>query len=198
MLRALSGMIFTQSGEWFWVMCQFVALALSLFWLSSQVKYMRFANALQALAALEERWKSPLMLECRAMASGKNGSSSREIERPEGEVLYFFETLGLYLRRKVFDRELIWEKYSYFIGPYWQMFSPHIKDMRSSRNDLSFYDQFEYLNSEMKKCADRRKITNYEVGTVQDIQRFADGEIARLRPPRRTDHTRPSDDDEIL
>jgi hypothetical protein len=191
MWHALAGTIFRQSAEWFWVMCQFVAVALSLIWIASQVRHMRLANTLQAMGVLEERWKSSLMLECRAIAAGRNGNPHLDIERPEGEVLSFFETLGLYLKRRVFDRELLWEKYSYFIEPYWQMFSPHINHLRSSRNDPSFYDQFEYLNEQMKKCARKRKLTNYSAKTPKDIQDFANGERARLDSSRKIDRVVP-------
>ena len=179
MSRTIWNTIWGKDSEWFWIMCQSLALLVTLLWLSRQAKSMREANMLQALVPLEERWKSELLLSCRAAAAKRHADGRCDIGRREGEVLSFFESLGVYLQRKIFDREILWEKYSYFIEHYWLIFSEHIAHTRSSTNDVSWSDQFEYLNHEMLRCAQKRKIGNYGKKTPEEIAKFVAGEVDR-------------------
>lgn len=117
--------------------------------------------ALQALVSLDARWKSDEFYAYRVSACKRYGDGKLHISRREGEVLSFFEGLGAYLERGVFDREILWDKYSYHIECYWFMFKQHIGEFRSSSKDRSWFERFEYLDQQMMKCAAKRHITNY-------------------------------------
>lgn len=141
---------------------------------------MRHSNMLAALSAVDARWKSKLLQDSRVSAARSFSDGTLNIRRPpEGEVLDFFEALGLYLHRKIFDRDLLWEKYSYFIEPYWQIFSSHINQHRALGNDETWYDKFEYLNHQMEKCAREKGLKNYGKKTSDQLATFAAGELAR-------------------
>jgi hypothetical protein len=163
-------------SEWFWVMCQFVAVAVSLVLILRQVRHMRQANMLQALVSLDARWKSDEFYAYRVSACQRYNDGKMHISRREGEVLSFFEGLGAYLERGVFDREILWDKYSYHIECYWFMFKQHVSEFRSSSRDDSWFERFEYLDQQMKKCASKRRLKNYGQKTQEEMNRFISGE----------------------
>jgi hypothetical protein len=168
--------VFGSKSEWFWLMLQSITLVITLIFVNRQVRHMRDANMLQALAALDERWKSKEFRNYRVAACQRYGDGELRIARLEGEVLSFFESLGVYLRRGVFDREILWEKYSYYVERYWILFKDHVDEFRTKSCDNTWYDQFEYLNKEMSKCARQRRITDYGRKTQQDMKTFVRGE----------------------
>jgi hypothetical protein len=163
-------------SDWFWLICQFVAVAVSLLLIFRQVRHMRQANMLQALVSLDDRWKSEGFYGYRVSACQRYGDGNLNIARREGEVLSFFEGLGAYLQRGVFDREILWDKYSYHVECYWFMFKQHVGEFRSSSKDPSWFDRFEYLDRQMKKCAEKRGLRNYGEKTREEMSRFISGE----------------------
>jgi hypothetical protein len=82
------------------------------------------------------------------------------INREEGDVLGFFEDLGVFLNKGVFDVDVIWDKYSYYIEHYWAMYEPHIREFRISDNDDTWYSKFEYLYQKMAKESKKNKLNN--------------------------------------
>jgi hypothetical protein len=165
-------------------MCQFVAVAASLVLIVRQVRHMRQSNMLQALVSLDARWKSEEFYAYRVSACERYGDRSLSIARREGEVLSFFEGLGAYLKRGVFDREILWDKYSYHVECYWFMFKEHVGEFRNSSKDVSWFDKFEYLDSQMKKCATKRGIQNYGEKTQEEMNRFISGESDLASGPK--------------
>ncbi len=73
----------------------------------------------------------------------------------------------------------MWEKYSYFIEPYWQIFSSHVNQLRTIGNDKTWYEKFDFPNSEMGKCAKDKGLTNYGKKTLEQLAAFAAGELSR-------------------
>jgi len=166
---------FGEKSQWFWSMAQFAAVVISLIFIYRQIKVHRQRNMLQAMASFDQKWGSNDFLAYRIATCERYDLGILKISRTEGEVLGFFEDLGIYLRRKVFDEKLVWDKYSYYVEHYWLMYEKHISEYRARENDSSWYDQFEYLNDEMKRHATKMKI-KYEARTKEDIKLFIKGE----------------------
>ncbi len=160
----------------FWAMMQFLVVVISLFFIYRQIKLHRYSNMLNMISAIDGRWNSEDFLKHRQDICKKYKTGNSLIKREEGEVLGFFEDIGIYSRKKVFDSDIIWDKYSYFIEHYWQMYEPHIKEYRASHNDETWYEQFQYLYEEMKKISIKRNVN--AVGKTQaQIKKFIQGEI---------------------
>ena len=170
-------------SEWFWLMLQCLTLVITLILVYRQVRHMRDANMLQALGGLDERWKSAEFRSFRVAACQRYGDGDLHIGRLEGEVLSFFESLGVYLRRRVFDKEILWEKYSYYVEHYWIIFRDHVEEFRTKSGDTTWYDQFQYLDRRMSSCAKKRGIHNYGKKTQQNMETFVRGETDGVATP---------------
>jgi hypothetical protein len=151
---------------------------------------------LSTLAEFDRRWKSLMMIEAREHVCRDYGSNEKTISQPEDLVLDFFEEIGLYLHKRVFDASTIWELYSYFVEHYWTILQPRIQEFRNSSQDKSWFSEFEFLSRELKKHSKKRKCP---VGKSDaDIQKFIRGEIriSEQMHAEATSETAPSADSE--
>lgn len=164
-----------EKSQWFWGMVQFFAVAISLTLIYRQIKLHRQGNLLQAIAGIDQKWGSEKFINYRVMICERYDLDSLKIDKVESEVLGFFEDLGIYLKRGVFDKNLLWDKYSYFIEYYWIMYEKHILEFRAQDDDSTWFDQFEYLNSQMKKFSEKKNV-KYGVRTKKEIETFIEGE----------------------
>ena len=130
---------------------------------------------LQTLGALDARWHSAIMLDARKYACEKRLDPGRRIKRKHGLVLGFFEDLGLYLKRHVVDREPVWDKWSYYIERYWEMYREWIDVFRQETGDTTWYDKFEYLKNEMDKESRSKGLQTPKINSA-DLAKFARGE----------------------
>jgi hypothetical protein len=175
LLQSISQNVFGQGSSWFWTMAEFFVILVTLLYISRQVRYQRQANMLSTFTALDRRWKSSEMREARKHACKDYGSAERTISQPEDLVLGFFEELGLYLRRKVFDLPTVWEFYSYDVEHYWPILEPRIREFRTSSKDDSWYSEFEYLNDEIVKYSKKKSCPTGK--TDAEIKKFIRGEL---------------------
>ena len=97
------------------------------------------------------------------------------IMREQSDVIGFFEDVGVYLEREVFDTESNWDKYSYYIEHYWAMYQPHIMEFRAESKDPTWYEKFEALKNKMEKFSSKRGLK--VVGkTQEELKKFIGGE----------------------
>src|SRR3990172_10856986 len=113
MIGRIFGLAFGANSEWFWAMLQFFAVAVSLWFIYRQIRLQAQANMLQALEALADKWNGEFLLQCRHEACSKYPRENLKIGNADSAVLGFFEDLGLYYKKGVFDIETVWERYSY-------------------------------------------------------------------------------------
>ena len=171
-------------SSWFWTMAQFLAVAVSLVFIYRQVKLQRMGNMLTVLGAFHERWESDKLIQSRIHVCEDYGKNETSISVAEEPVLVFFEELGLHLRKNVFDKETLWEVYSYEVQHYWQILSPRISAFRTDYGDPTWYSNFEYLFNAMKKHTHSRHLQLPE--TKADLEKFVRGELERSSPPTKT------------
>lgn len=173
------GAVFGTNSEWFWAMLQFLAVAVSLWFIYWQIRLQAQANMLQALEALADKWNSEFLLECRHEACPDHPKSSLKIGNAEGTVLGFFEDLGLYYKRGVFDIEIVWERYSYFIEHYWSMYQPSITEFRADSKDASWFSSFEELFRAVDRFSKKKGATT-GLKTKEQIAKFVRGELEEM------------------
>lgn len=167
--------MFCEKASWFWSMAQFFAIALSLIFIYRQVRAQRQANLLQTLDSLDNRWNSAEMLASRKKVCENYLSDRLRIKREQGDVIGFFEDMGVYLERKVFDAESLWDKYSYYVEYYWAMYQPHIMEFRAETRDPTWYEKFEKLKDRMEKVSKKKGLST--VGkTQEEISKFINSE----------------------
>ncbi len=165
-------------SAWFWAMAQFVAIVVTLPFIYRQVRLQAQANMLQTLEALAQKWDSPTLRAARSAACKAHPRIDHRIGAIEYEVAGFFEDLALYFKRGVFDIDIIWERWSYFIEHYWAMFKPSIESMRGSTRDDTWFSCFEYLSLHIERTSRRRRVPFAK--SAREIQAFIVGELEQI------------------
>lgn len=141
-------------SAWFWTMVQAIGVILTLYLILRQIRLQRMANTLTTLADFQRRWEANEMSEARkAICKAYREQKPLPVQSAE-RVSCFFEELGLYRHKKVFDKYTVWELYSYYVEHYWPLLKPRIEDMR--KEDKTVYTSFEALHRETKKVSKKR------------------------------------------
>jgi hypothetical protein len=168
---------------WFWTMIQCLAVLGSLCFIARQIYHQRSSNMLATLFSLDERWKSASMVLARDHICRDYlfAGTEKTIAQPEELVMCFFEEIGIYVRKGIFDVTTVWEFYSYYIEHYWVILQPRVKEYRINSQDQLWFSEFEYLYSRITKYSIKRKCP---VGKSDaDIQKFVRGEIGQSSTP---------------
>ena len=108
-----------------------------------QLKHSRTALGVGLLLKLEDRFDEPALKEARSSAAIalQAGHQTDDLEI----VLDFFETLGLLIRKKTIDEELVWNSFSYWVMRYATLAKPQIERRRKDESDKTYYQEFDYL-----------------------------------------------------
>ncbi|HEY7491888.1 MAG TPA: hypothetical protein VIH59_12375, partial [Candidatus Tectomicrobia bacterium] len=88
----------------------------------------------------------------------------------------FFEDPGLYLKKRIFDIEMLWELYSYYAEYYWPILEPRVRELRAERKDNTWYSNFENLCKETIAYSKKQRAP-YSDKTDQELRRFVASEI---------------------
>ena len=147
-----------ECSTWFWTMVQALAVIITLIFIYKQVRAQRYGNMLTYSHILREYWESPRMVQSRKETCKNSKTGNRAIGSEEGNVLSFFEEIGLLVEKEAVSIEYAWEAYSYFIEYYWMILKPNIEKFRRDTNDDQWYCKFEILVGSMEKYAERKGI----------------------------------------
>jgi len=165
-------------SSWFWTMVQGIVVSASAVLIYRQLKAQHFGNMLGALTTLDDRWATEDMLKARAKLCLKYGTNDLKIDEQTGCVLDFFEQMGLYLKKRAFTKDVIWEFYSYNVKYYWAIAEPLIQEFRSSEKDQTYYKWFEWLAKQMME-EDKSMKLPYSALTNDQIIKFISGEVSK-------------------
>jgi hypothetical protein len=137
-------------------------------------------NMLTLLGTFHDRWHSIDLIQARIHICEDFTKAETSIQVYEEPVLNFFEELGLYLKKGVFDKEIVWEIYSYEVQHYWQILRPRVDAFTTVDNDKTWYSNFKYLFDEMNKQSLRKNAKLPE--TQEALEKFVKGELVRRSP----------------
>jgi hypothetical protein len=137
-------------APWIAIVVSIIAIIVSIIALLAQLKRSRFSQSVDLILKLEERFSdSKAMKEKRQLAGealrSNPSSPSSDIE----DVLDFFETLGLLVRRKALDEEMVWNTFYHWLHRYWLLCEPYITEKR--RTKLTLWG--DYVNLEKRIVA---------------------------------------------
>jgi hypothetical protein len=112
-----------------------------------QLKHSRFALGVNIILQLEATFDGPEMNAARKQAAAalKADPNTADIE----PVLDFFETIGVLVRRKAIDEELVWSSFSYWVLRYGALARDQIHARRKAEADDTYYEEFDFLVKEM-------------------------------------------------
>lgn len=84
------------------------------------------------------------------------------------ELMNYFETVGMLLKRKYADKEMIWIAFGYYGRLWWSACNDYILEVRRQQNDPTLFAEFEYLANELNDFeAKRLKKTRSEIELPQ-------------------------------
>lgn len=172
--------ILGQESSWFWTMVQAIIVGITLLFIYSQVRIQRYTNMLTTLNSLIERWNSEIITKARIITCQQYLANQKKVEDINiVRVLNFFEELGLYYKKKVFDTDVLWSMFALQVENYWSVLSPMIHEYRAEEKDKTYYEDFEYMKNEFEKYSRKRGL-NIVDKTGDQIREYAEKQIIRL------------------
>ena len=121
----------------------FVAVYISFWGIKRQTESLAKSVSADLCLKLIDRFDSPSMIALRKVAAKALLEESNQ--ESVDDVFDFFETLGLYVRRKMLDSEVAHSMFFHWINLYWHAGKGYINASR--RRSVSIYADFERLYS---------------------------------------------------
>jgi len=147
----------------------------------SQLKHSRFALGVDLVLSLEDRFDAPDFQRQRAKAAAALLNSA-DLDNVE-PVLDFFETLGLLLRRRAVDPELVWSSFAHWILRYGALAQPTIQARRRRDADATYYSLFDELLHAMRHVeAKKRGLTTPPTFAGDQLSAFLRDEVSLATP----------------
>ncbi len=149
-----------------------IVAALAAFFAWYQARVLRFSLQVQSLLAVEQQFQDPERRETRHLAA-------RQLlnKRPESEVddvLDFLDTLGLLVRRKALDPEMVWHTFFYWIYGYWHAAQDVI--IRERHQNSNVWADLAGLYDKVFAIENKQGVPRQE-----DIQDFLEYEVEQFR-----------------
>jgi hypothetical protein len=88
-------------------------------------------------------------------------------------VMDFFEDMGLFLRRRYLDAELLRSTFGFYAVRWWEACEGHIHEERRLQSDSTLFSDFEYL---AKRFSARDANEGLKEPTSSDLKRFLEDE----------------------
>jgi len=180
---------FGVNSSWFWSMCQFIIITITLIMVYNQLKSQRKSNMLQTLHKCDDKWDSTAMLKRRSIVASGYASSSLEMNEEVILVINFFEDLGMYFKEGLISKSIIWNSYSYQIEHYWPLLKPRIDEFQAKNNDNSFGEQFKNLHKAMQKYSSSKKLPTLPLSNNQLVSFAKHEESLFLEQKERNEFT---------
>lgn len=141
-----------------------------------QLKHARLSHGVNLITKFEEQFSDQTMLEARKLAAGKY--LARNCTDEIDVILDFFETIGMFVRRGVVDKELVWNSFSYWILRYHALSRAHIRERRKEEDDATGWQEFIFLVKCMKKIEQKkRKLKSEPKFSREALDSFLRGEV---------------------
>ena len=105
-----------------------------------------------------------------------SNASHKDIQEP---VINFFESIGIMLRKKYLDKELVWAGFSFYAIRWWSACKDYIdEERRLKKNDITIFEDFQFLVNEMYEFEiKRRSLARTELEpSVNEIKDFLNEE----------------------
>lgn len=168
--------IWEQGSEWFWAFLQFVVVALTLWYVTRQVRLQAMSHVVESICTLQDHWNSETMQHRRnEVCTQWKSKHAKEFDGACEHIADFFEELGTFVKIKALPLQVVWDVHSWNIEHYWLMFKPGIvKERKDCKENI--YCEFESLFKAMRKISDKKGVPSVDEG---DLTEFTKREIRR-------------------
>jgi hypothetical protein len=132
-------------GTWAAVLC-----ALFVVW--SQNRSGQRLTSLQLFIQLAAQYGSAEMHEARRRIAKLLLDDPKTLEVEESLLIYF-ENVAILSRKRLLDRDLMWNTFVYDVPRYWHLLRDYILYARAVGNNPAMYEEFEHLAKELSSRA---------------------------------------------
>jgi len=145
-------------SEWFWSMTQFVVVALTGLAIFRQLRAQRSTAVYDQMSAWTNDFDGPTMTRNKLalMLAIKDRAPSAGLPRANDEVPDFFERVGYLISRGHVRIEDFWSNSRELVSFYWGVLAPYIEQERTTTDDPTLYQWFEWLERQMTRVDMRR------------------------------------------
>jgi hypothetical protein len=149
-------------------------VAITLIFITRQVKIQTASHIVQSVCAIQERWHSEYMQRVRFDVCTRWKKNNRDFDGACEQSAEFIKELGTFLRTKAIPKDVMWDIWSWNIECYWAMFKEGIAKLRKDYKDDTLYTEFEKLFISMSKMNEKEGAIPQN---TEDINDFIDREI---------------------
>jgi hypothetical protein len=145
-------------SEWFWVMAQFLALALTGLAIFRQLRAQRSGALYDQMSAWTREFADPSMTRHKLalMLALENRDPGLGLPRANDEIPDYFERLGYLISQGHVRLADVWHNSRELVAFYWGVLEPYIEAERKRTGDPTIYHWFEWLEYDMRKMDARR------------------------------------------
>lgn len=189
-------------SEWFWIMAQFVVVAITLVGIYYQFRLQRAANAFEQLNRIAAEWEAEPMLRARLSIAHAVVAGD---EAPEGGLSLvgnYWEQVASLVRQGHFNERVFAETFGGTAAMWWTALAATTRNLRRDRQDPTLLENFEWLAARSsafgaKAGAPRRyeqaELTRiYQAAIPGILDRIRMAEESRMVPERRGPRPGPS------
>jgi hypothetical protein len=137
------------TSETFWVAIGSIGTVLAVSIAVRQIMLSRLTASADLLLRLEDRFDDEGFLECRAAAAKAIKNTTKANKGDIEDVFDFFETIGILVRKRALDKELVWSSFFYWLHGYYLFGKKFLDEQR--KNFPARYDEFVWLHNKLLK-----------------------------------------------
>ncbi|HEY9167802.1 MAG TPA: hypothetical protein VIS48_16735 [Candidatus Kryptonia bacterium] len=124
------------------VMVGLLGVIIAILSLRSQIKRSKFTQSVDLLLKLEDRFTSSQQMVSARRNAAKSLQKGGDSEADD--VFDFFETVGMLVRKKALDEEMVWNTFFYWLHHYWVASENYVASQRA--DDPTTWEEFAFLN----------------------------------------------------
>jgi hypothetical protein len=169
-------------SEWFWAMAQFVVVAVTGLAIFRQLHAQRASAVYDQMSDWRHEFDGPAMTRHKLalMLAIKDRAPSAGLPRANDEVPDYFELVGYLISRGHVNVEDFWNDSRELVSFYWGVLAPYIEKERTTKDDPTLYQWFEWLERELTRI-DMRRLGRARTFDPQTRSRAIEDRIAVLR-----------------
>ena len=143
-------------SEWFWIMLQFVVVAVTLVGIYYQFRLQRAANAFDQLNRIASEMESETMLRARLEVARAIAAGEAPPEGAMVVVANYWENVASLVRGGHVDRTVLYESGGASAPVWWAALAESAVDLRRTREDPTIWKQFEWMAKTFTAYAERK------------------------------------------
>jgi hypothetical protein len=167
-------------SEWFWVMTQFVVVAITLIGIYYQFKLQRAATTFEQLNRLQAEWYGEQQTRAKVQAARAIHGGQLASMGPANVIGNFCQSVATLIRRGHVSSQAVYETMGASLIFWWVLLEDTVKHARVADQDPTLFDSFEWLAHTFEALArkdnippetfDRRAVIGALTGGIASLE----------------------------